>query len=83
MLRGLPPVLLIRAEHEILWDEILDFGRNIAEVGHEVRAFVHDRQMNSLWFRHTWSTRHVVLYKTQSNKKYMDLGVYYQYLFLS
>ncbi|CAM9152080.1 unnamed protein product [Ascophyllum nodosum] len=39
MLRGLPPVLLIRAEHEILWDEILDFGRNIAEVGHEVEEF--------------------------------------------
>lgn len=38
MLRGLPPVMLIRAEHEILWDEVLALGRKIVDVGGEVRV---------------------------------------------
>ena len=36
LLKGLPPVLLMRAEHEILWDEISEMGRNLAEAGQEV-----------------------------------------------
>lgn len=36
MLRGLPPVQLMRAEHEILWDEISEMGRNLADAGVEV-----------------------------------------------
>lgn len=36
LLRGLPPVLLMRAEHEILWDEISEMGRNLEEAGGEV-----------------------------------------------
>lgn len=39
MLKGLPPVLLMRAEHEVLWDEIFEMGRNIADAGREVRRF--------------------------------------------
>lgn len=38
LLKGLPPVLLMRAEHEILWDEISEMGRNLAEAGQEVRC---------------------------------------------
>lgn len=37
LLKGLPPVLLMRAEHEILWDEISEMGRNLAEAGQEAR----------------------------------------------
>ncbi|CAM9401485.1 unnamed protein product [Laminaria digitata] len=36
MLRGLPPTLLLRAEHEILWDEISQMGRNLANAGQKV-----------------------------------------------
>lgn len=38
MLKCLPPVMLIRAEHEILWDEISEMGRNLADAGQEVIA---------------------------------------------
>lgn len=40
LLKGLPPVLLMRAEHEILWDEISEMGRNLVEAGQEVRCMV-------------------------------------------
>lgn len=40
LLKGLPPVLLMRAEHEILWDEISEMGRNLAEAGQEVICFL-------------------------------------------
>lgn len=36
MLRGLPPVVLMRAEHEILWDEISAMGRKLEDAGQEV-----------------------------------------------
>ena len=32
----LPPILLLRAEHEILWGEISQIGQNLAIAGHEV-----------------------------------------------
>ena len=45
MLRGLPPTLLLRAEHEILWDEVSQMGQNLANAGQEVRPsqFTHAR----------------------------------------
>eukprot|EP00904_Undaria_pinnatifida_P003049 jgi/Undpi1/12745/HiC_scaffold_6.g02413.m1 len=39
MLHGLPPILLLRAEHEILWDEISQMGQNLANAGQEVEEF--------------------------------------------
>ncbi|CAM9257882.1 unnamed protein product [Pylaiella littoralis] len=36
LLKSLPPVLLQRAEHEVLWDEIFEMGRNLADAGQEV-----------------------------------------------
>lgn len=51
MLRGLPPVMLIRAEYEILWDEISALGRKIVGAGGEVCMFVElrtSRDFNSL-----------------------------------
>lgn len=40
LLKGLPPVLLMRAEHEVLWDEISEMGRIIAGAGQEVRLLL-------------------------------------------
>ena len=41
MLRGLPPTLLLRAEHEILWDEISQMGQNLVNAGQKVRPSRH------------------------------------------
>lgn len=40
LLKGLPPVMLMRAEHEVLWDEISEMGRTIAGAGQEVRSLL-------------------------------------------